>query len=68
MPSMRMVLDLADLDRSTWVNLTGNSGHTYNRNYVDQLDAWQTGQTFPFPFSRAAVDAATVNRLTLTPS
>ena len=38
-------------------------GHT-----LDQLDAWQTGQTFPFPFSKAAVDAATVNRLTLTPS
>lgn len=66
-PSMRMVLDLSDLDRSTWVNLTGNSGHTYNKNYVDQLDAWQTGQTFPFPFTRAAVDAATVNRLTLVP-
>jgi penicillin amidase len=67
-PSMRMVLDFADLDSSTWVNLTGNSGHTYNRNYVDQLDAWQTGETFPFPFSPTAVDAATVNRLTLTPS
>ncbi|MFN8167606.1 MAG: penicillin acylase family protein [Candidatus Nanopelagicales bacterium] len=66
-PSMRMVLDLADLDRSTWVNLTGNSGHVYNRNYVDQLDAWQTGQTFPFPFTRAAVEAATTSTLTLTP-
>jgi penicillin amidase len=67
-PSMRMVLDLADLDRSTWVNLTGNSGHVYNRNYVDQLDAWQTGQTFPFPFSRPAVEAATTSTLTLTPA
>ncbi len=66
-PSMRMVVDLADLDRSSWVNLTGNSGHAYHRNYVDQLDAWASGQTFPFPFSRAAVDAATTDRLTLRP-
>ncbi len=66
-PSMRMMLDLGDLDRSTWVNLTGNSGHTYNRNYVDQLDAWQEGTTFPFPFTVAAVDAATTDRLLLKP-
>ncbi|MBI1377289.1 MAG: penicillin acylase family protein [Frankiales bacterium] len=67
-PSMRMVLDFSDLDRSTWVNLTGNSGHVYDRNYVDQLDAWQTGQTFPFPFSPAAVQAATRDTLTLKPA
>src|SRR5690606_5880083 len=28
-PSMRMVVDLADLDASTWVNQTGNSGHAF---------------------------------------
>jgi penicillin amidase len=66
-PSMRMVVDLADLDRSTWVNLTGSSGHAFNRNYVDQLDSWAAGETFPFPFTRAAVDAATTQRLTLQP-
>jgi penicillin amidase len=66
-PSMRMVLDLADFDRSTWVNLTGNSGHAYHRNYVDQLDAWRDGTTFPFPFSRAAVEAAATDTLVLQP-
>ena len=66
-PSMRMVLDLSDLDRSSWVNLTGSSGHAYHRNYVDQLDAWAAGRTFSFPFSRGAVEAATTERLTLAP-
>jgi penicillin amidase len=67
-PSMRMVLDLSDLDRSTWVNLTGASGHAYHPHYVDQLDAWAAGETFPFPFTQAAVQAATVDTLTLTPA
>ena len=29
-PSMRQVIDLSDFDASTWVNLTGASGHAYN--------------------------------------
>jgi penicillin amidase len=66
-PSMRMVVDLSDLDTSTWVNLTGASGHAYNPHYVDQLDAWATGGTFPFPFTRAAVEAATTDTLVLQP-
>ena len=67
-PSMRMVLDLSNLDRSTWVNLTGNSGHAYNRNYIDQLDSWQVGGSYPFAFSLPAVQAATTARLTLKPA
>ena len=37
-PSMRMVVSLADLDRSRWVNLTGASGHAFDSHYVDQTD------------------------------
>ncbi len=66
-PSMRQVVDLADLDASTWVNLTGASGHAYHANYADQIDAWQTGEQFPWAFSRAAVDAAASDVLTLVP-
>ena len=51
-PSMRMVLDLSNLDDSTWVNLTGASGHAYNAHYVDQLDAWQSGSDVPVPVHR----------------
>ncbi|UUT34369.1 penicillin acylase family protein [Microbacterium elymi] len=40
-PSMRMVVDLSDLDASTWNNLTGESGHAFHPNYYDQTDAWQ---------------------------
>ena len=66
-PSMRMVVDLGDLDRSTWVTLTGTSGHPASPHYADQLEAWAAGETFPWPFTPAAVDAAADERLTLRP-
>lgn len=66
-PSMRMVVDLDDLDASTWVVVTGTSAHPASEHYQDQLDAWSAGETFPWPFSAEAVDAAQVDELTLTP-
>ncbi|UFU03634.1 penicillin acylase family protein [Ruania suaedae] len=66
-PSMRMVVDLADLDASTWVNLTGSSGHPASEHYGDQYEAWASGETFAWPFSRSAVDAAAEQRQTLVP-
>lgn len=67
-PSMRQVIDLSDFDASTWVNLTGNSGHAYNANYSDQIDAWVAGEQYPWPFSRDAVEASTVDTLRFNPA
>ncbi len=66
-PSMRMVVDLSDLDASTWVDLTGVSGHPWSAHYGDQTQAWADGETFVWPFSRRAVDEAAVDTLTLSP-
>jgi len=66
-PSMRMVVNLGDLDASTWVNQSGNSGHPYDANYVDQADAWVANRTYPWPFSEKAVRAGGGDELTLTP-
>ena len=57
-PSMRMVVSLADLDDSRWINLTGVSGHPASDHYTDQTDLWVEGETLPWAFSRDAVDAA----------
>jgi penicillin amidase len=67
-PSMRQIVDMSNLDNSTWVNLTGASGHAYNAHYDDQNDAWRTGLQYPWAFSRGAVEAAAVETLTLIPS
>ncbi|GAA1961920.1 penicillin acylase family protein [Catenulispora subtropica] len=66
-PSMRMLVDLSNLDASTWVNLTGASGHVDDPHYLDQLALWRTLRTLPWPYSRAAVQRTTKDTLTLTP-
>ena len=66
-PSMRMVVDLADLDASTWVNQSGNSGHAFHPNYNDQTAAWLANESFAWPFSREAVVDSAQHTLTLTP-
>ena len=46
-PSMRMVVDLANLDASRWVSLTGASGHAFSAHYDDQSALWARGDTTP---------------------
>lgn len=64
-PSMRMVVDLAELDASRWIQLTGNSGHAFSDNYVDQAPLWARGETLPWAFSAQAVREAATHTLTL---
>lgn len=66
-PSMRMVVDLSDFDKSTWINLTGASGHAFDAHYTDQTDLWAVGKTRPWPFSAEAVKKAAEQTLTLRP-
>ncbi|MFM8352625.1 MAG: penicillin acylase family protein, partial [Actinomycetales bacterium] len=66
-PSMRQVIDLSDFDNSSWVNLTGASGHAFHANYDDQVQAWLTGEQYPWAFSRTAIDEAGTDLLTLLP-
>ena len=67
-PSMRMVVSLADLDKSRWVNLTGVSGHAFDPHYVDQTKLWVDGETLPWVSGRKAVEDATDQTLTLRPT
>ncbi|MFC7221429.1 penicillin acylase family protein [Streptomyces polyrhachis] len=66
-PSMRMVVDLDNLDNSQWVNLTGASGHAGSSHYTDQTDAWSKGELYPWPSSTQAVEDATEDKMVFTP-
>jgi penicillin amidase len=66
-PSMRMVVSLADFDKSTWVNLTGVSGHAFDDHYVDQTDLWVDGRHLPWAYTPKAVQDAGRDTLTLVP-
>ncbi|MEU8648480.1 penicillin acylase family protein [Streptomyces sp. NPDC048737] len=66
-PSMRMVVNLDDLDKSKWINLTGASGHVFSAHYTDQTDKWAKGELLDWPFRAKAVDDSTVDTLVLKP-
>ena len=66
-PSMRMIVDMADLDDSRWIQLTGNSGHAFHPNYDDQFELWRTGQNLPMRWDRRSIEADATDTLTLRP-
>ena len=67
-PSMRMIVDFGDLDSSTWINLTGASGHAFHPHYADQAPLWQRGETRTWPFTMAAVRDSAADTLQLNPA
>ncbi|MEU9960380.1 penicillin acylase family protein [Streptomyces sp. NPDC050982] len=66
-PSMRMVVNLEDFDKSKWINLTGASGHAYSAHYIDQTGKWIKGELLPWAYKERAVDAKTSDTLVLKP-
>ncbi|MGP3931553.1 penicillin acylase family protein [Nonomuraea sp. KM88] len=66
-PSMRMIVDLSDLDRSRWINLTGASGHAFHDNYGDQAEVWARGELLPMLSTPESVRKAAVHTLRLNP-
>nr|WTB31803.1 penicillin acylase family protein [Streptomyces sp. NBC_00830] len=67
-PSMRMVVNVGDWDKSRWINLTGASGHAFSAHYTDQTDKWVNGELLDWSFGTNAVAKATKDTLTLKPS
>jgi len=66
-PSMRMVVNLGDLDKSKWINLTGASGHAFSAHYTDQTSKWVKGELLDWSFTKDAVDKSTSDTLVLKP-
>jgi penicillin G amidase len=67
LPSMRMVIDFSNLDASTGIHTTGQSGHAYNRHYDDMIQRWLTGETAPLYWERDSIVAASKDHLVLRP-
>ena len=67
-PSMRMLMDLSDLDAGRWIHLTGQSGRPFHRHYTDQAERWRDGGYAGMTFSPQATAASAERVLTLQPS
>jgi penicillin amidase len=67
-PSLRMVADVGNWDACRFVLPGGQSGNPLSRHYDDQLGLWLDGEAVTIPWSRAAVEEATVDTLVLSKS
>jgi penicillin amidase len=67
LPSMRMIVDLANLDRSVTVHTTGQSGHAYHPHYIDMADLWRNIQYYPMWWNPASVQKDAESLLKLEP-
>src|SRR5690606_8477735 len=56
LPSMRLLVDLGNLDNSLAVHTTGQSGHAFHPHYIDLAEQWRTIQYHPLPWSRERVE------------
>ena len=66
--SMRMSVDMADVDNARWVISSGASGHPWSPHVNDQFEAWAEGRMYPWRFSREAVEEAADHTLRLRPA
>jgi penicillin amidase len=65
--SMRFIADPSNWDQTQHGITLGESGWPNNPHWKDQLDDWRNVTPRAFPFSKAAVEAATKEILILTP-
>ena len=66
-PSERFTAGLSDPDRTTLNLVLGQSGNPASPWYMDQLQSWLHGATYPLPFNPAATQPTIAHTLTLTP-
>ncbi len=65
--SMREIIDLSDLDRSWWIQTTGESGQPLNAHYTDLTPMWRDVRYAAFFFTREAVEKVKSGDLKLEP-
>lgn len=65
--SMRLIASPGNWDATRQVIPMGQSGDPRSPHYKDQFEAWNSGTPTIMHFSKAAIDKATVSKLTLSP-
>jgi penicillin G amidase len=67
LPSMRMIVDLGDLNNSVTVHTTGQSGHAYHQHYADMAPLWANIQYYSMLWNEQTVISNTEGHLVLVP-
>jgi len=66
-PSMRLIVDLADVNNTRIVVPPGQSGHLFHRNYDNQIPLWRNGAYKQQPMDREKVEERKHHLLVLRP-
>ncbi|RCJ25822.1 peptidase S45 [Nostoc sp. ATCC 43529] len=66
-PSLRMIVDLGNLDNSLGIHTPGQSGHAFHRHYKDMVDPWCQIEYHPMLWQKTNVAANTTATLKLMP-
>ena len=67
LPSMRMIVDLGNLNNSVTVHTTGQSGHAYHPHYDDMAPLWANIEYYSMLWEESAVTADAEGHLVLKP-
>ncbi len=67
LPSMRMIVDLGNLNNSVTVHTTGESGHAYHPHYADMSPLWATVKYYPMWWEQDSIAADAEGHLRLVP-
>ena len=67
LPSMRMIVDLGNLNNSVTVHTTGQSGHAYSKHYDDMAPMWANIEYYPMLWSQEQVMSQPEGHLMLQP-
>jgi penicillin amidase len=67
LPSMRMIVDLGNLQNSMTVHTTGESGHAYHDHYADMVPLWADIEYYPMHWDEDAILDAAESHLHMVP-
>jgi penicillin amidase len=67
LPSMRMIVDLGNLNNSVTVHTTGQSGHAYHPHYVDMAPLWANIEYYSMLWDEGEITSTAEGHLVLTP-
>ena len=67
LPSMRMIVDLGNLNNSVTVHTTGQSGHAYHEHYIDMAPLWANIEYYSMLWEETAITTEAEGHLILQP-
>jgi penicillin amidase len=66
-PSMRMIVDMGNLNNSVTVHTTGESGHAYHKHYDDMSKLWSSIKYYPMWWEQDSIVKDAEGHLQLAP-